>query len=59
MTYFRTVFLAAADLDGQSTFGMKENEESKEIPLQIKEAANVFKYVSIYVINIKAISNVN
>ena len=41
--YFRTVFLAAADLDGQSTFGMKENEEKKEIPLQIKEAASVFK----------------
>ena len=32
-----------ADLDVQSTFGMKENEEKKEIPLQIKEAASVFK----------------
>eukprot|EP00090_Calanus_glacialis_P037903 TRINITY_DN6584_c0_g1_i1.p1 TRINITY_DN6584_c0_g1~~TRINITY_DN6584_c0_g1_i1.p1 ORF type:complete len:306 (+),score=88.52 TRINITY_DN6584_c0_g1_i1:173-1090(+) len=42
----RTVFLASADLDGQSTFGMKENEESKEIPLQIKEAANVFKNIT-------------
>ena len=34
----RTVYLAASDLDGQSTFGMKENADKKEIPLQIREA---------------------
>jgi len=39
----RTVFLAAEDLDGQGTFGMAENTEKKEIPLEIREGASVLR----------------
>ena len=39
----RIVHLAASDLDGQGTFGMEENKDKKEIPLQIKEAGGALK----------------
>ena len=39
----RIVHLAMSDLVGQGTFGMEENKDRKEVPLQIKEAGSVIK----------------
>jgi len=39
----RIVHLAMSDLVGQGTFGMEENKDRKEVPLQIKEAGRVIK----------------
>ena len=46
----RTVFLAAEDLDGQGTFGMAENTEKKEIPLEIREGASVLRW-GVFILN--------
>ena len=44
----RTILLSEADLKGQGTFGMKDNEadEGKKIPLEIIEASTVFSNVT-------------
>ena len=44
----RTILLSEADLKGQGTFGMKDNEadEGKKIPLEIIEASTVFNNVT-------------
>ena len=45
MLLCRTVYLAADDLAGQGTFGMEENKEKKEIPLDIREGSSVLRLV--------------
>ena len=44
----RTILLSEADLKGQGTFGMKDNEaeEGKKIPLEIIDASTVVKNVT-------------
>ena len=44
----RTILLSEADLKGQGTFGMKDNEadEGKKIPLEIIEASTAFNNVT-------------
>ena len=43
--FFRTVYLAAEDLDGQGTFGMGGNTEKEEIPLEIREGSSALRFV--------------
>ena len=44
----RTILLSEADLKGQGTFGMKNNEadEGKKIPLEIIDATTAFNNVT-------------
>ena len=44
----RTILLSEADIKGQGTFGMKDNEEDegKKIPLEIIEATAAFNNVT-------------
>ena len=44
----RTILLSEADLKGQGTFGMKDNEadEGKKIPLEIIDATTAFNNVT-------------
>ena len=44
----RTILLSQADLKGQGTFGMKDNEaeEGKKIPLDIIDTTNAFNNVT-------------
>ena len=44
----RTILLSEADLKGQGTFGMKDNEadEGKKIPLEIIDASTAFNNVT-------------